>query len=56
MDGFYAYTIGSDGQIIHRVDLAYEKQEDAEKHARDSRWWARRWVVATEPEVSDVHS
>jgi hypothetical protein len=37
MDGFYAYTIGSDGQIIHRVDLAYEKQEDAEKHARDSR-------------------
>ncbi len=34
MDGFYAYIIGPDGHIIQRVDLAFEKQEDAEKHAR----------------------
>ncbi len=36
MDGFYAYIIGSDGHIINRVDLAFEKQEDAEKHAKCS--------------------
>jgi hypothetical protein len=34
MDGFHAYIIGPDGHIIKRVDLAYEKQEDAEKHAK----------------------
>ena len=34
MDGFHAHIIGPDGYIIKRVDLADEKQEDAEKHAK----------------------
>ena len=34
MDGFYAYIIGLDGHGINRVDLAFEKQADAEKHAK----------------------
>jgi hypothetical protein len=53
VDGFYAYIIGSDGHIIHRVDLAYEKQEDAEKHARtlvdghDVELWQLSQKIAT---------
>ena len=34
VDGFYAYIIDSDGHIINRVNLAFEKQEDAEKAAK----------------------
>lgn len=34
MDGFYAYIIGPDGHVINRVDLALERQEDAEERAR----------------------
>ena len=34
MDGYYAYIIGPDGHVINRVDLAFEKQEDAEERAK----------------------
>ena len=34
MNGFYAYIIGTDGHIINRVDLAFEKQADAEERAK----------------------
>ncbi len=53
MDGFYAYIIGSDGHIINRVDLAFEKQEDAENHAKslvdghDVELWQRDRKIAT---------
>lgn len=34
MVGFYAYIIGPDGHVINRVDLVFEKQEDAEERAK----------------------
>jgi hypothetical protein len=34
MKGFYAYIIGPDGHVINRVNLAFEKQEDAEERAK----------------------
>ena len=34
MNVYYAYIIGPDGHIISRVDLAFEKQEDAVERAK----------------------
>jgi hypothetical protein len=34
MDGYYAYVIGPDGHVINRVNLAFEKQEEAEERAK----------------------
>ncbi|MEH2484368.1 hypothetical protein [Bradyrhizobium sp. AZCC 2230] len=53
MDGFYAYIIGPDGHVISRVDLAFEKQEDAEERAKslvdghDVELWQRDRKIAT---------
>jgi hypothetical protein len=34
MDGYYAYIIGLDGHVMNRVDLAFEKEEDAIERAK----------------------
>lgn len=53
MDGFYAYIIGSDGHVINRVDLAFEKLEDAAERAKalvdghDVELWQRDRKLAT---------
>ena len=35
MEGFYAYIIGADGHVINRVELAFEKLEDAKERAEE---------------------
>ena len=53
MDGFYAYVIGADGHVVNRVDLAFERQEDAEERAKalvdghDIELWQRDRKLAT---------
>jgi hypothetical protein len=53
VDGFYAYIIGADGHVINRVDLAFEKREDAEERAKwlvdehDVELWQRDRKLAT---------
>jgi hypothetical protein len=34
MDGFFAYIVDDDGNVINRVILTFEKQEDAEERAK----------------------
>jgi hypothetical protein len=53
MDGFYAYIIDENGHVINRVDLRFEKQEDAPERAKslvdghDVELWQRDRKVAT---------
>jgi hypothetical protein len=53
MDWYYAYIIGPDGHVIKRVNLVFEKQEDAEERARalvdghDVELWQRDRKLAT---------
>jgi hypothetical protein len=53
MDGFYAYIIGPDGHVINRVDLRFEKEEDALDRAKglvdghDVELWQRDRKIAT---------
>jgi len=53
VDGFYAYIVDDDGHVINRVDLAFEKQEDAEERAKalidghDVELWQRDRKLAT---------
>lgn len=34
MDGFRAYIVDAEGHVINRVDLMFEKQEEAEERAK----------------------
>lgn len=34
MDGYFAYIIGAEGQVINRVKLVFEHEEDAAERAR----------------------
>jgi hypothetical protein len=34
MDGSYAYIVDQEGHVINRVNLAFEKEEDAAEHAK----------------------
>jgi hypothetical protein len=53
MDGFYAYIIGADGHVVNRIDLAFEKQHEAEERARllvdghDVELWQRDRKIVT---------
>jgi hypothetical protein len=53
MDGFYAYIVDEDGHVINRVDLRFEKQEDAAERAKslvdghDVELWQRDRKIAT---------
>jgi hypothetical protein len=53
MDGYYACIIDADGHVINRVDLAFEREEDAAERARglvygnDVELWQRDRKIAT---------
>ena len=52
MDGFYAYIVDQEGHVINRVNLAFEKEEDAAEHAKrlvdghDVELWQRDRKIA----------